>query len=600
MKIRTLWFLLLLGYATSSPGQEPAGSPERRLVRNIAEAKSDSQKIAGMAELGFFFYNVIGDNRKADSISEQALLIAEASHRPELLLMACNKYVVSNDLHQYFDKALQYALKAEQLAEVTNSAEMTYQASRNLVSIYLAGYRYDKALEYSYKSLSIATTNDNQQQKAESYLNIGKSLEGKNQKIEAFRNYINAANIAEKMKKPAILTDTYNALSAFYNFNKIYNKATRYKLMNRDLILRQNPVDSTALMWTEYDLQVIDVTSGNNMVNETNVFRVLNFAKRHGLRRLMNYEIALYRTHLIEANRISELKDFYTSKLPEEWAALPAENPGLSFRLKAVFCEEEKKQDSALLYFEKAKALLASDPNMILQSKFFNRYGRFLARHGFREKAEESFKTSYNLAEKASYLEYMLLASENLESIYASAGDFRQAYNYSSLNKVLTDSISNLSKKDQILVMEIDQETRRREMNAEQEKEETHRRHNLQYMAMIIAIFTVFVILIMLGSMKVPEWIIRMLGFFSFIFLFEFVTLLADHEIHELTSGEPWKIMLIKIFLIAILLPLHHKIEKIVITYLLNHQLLNMTHFSLLTNIRARWRKKKMEEEEQG
>ena len=108
---------------------------------------------------------------------------------------------------------------------------------------------------------------------------------------------------------------------------------------------------------------------------------------------------------------------------------------------------------------------------------------------------------------------------------------------------------------------------------------------------MTIGILTAFVILIMLGSMKVPEWIIRMLGFFSFIFLFEFIVLLADQEIHEITHGEPWKILLIKIFLIAILLPLHHAIEKKVITYLLNHKLLNISQSSLVRSLKNQAKK---------
>lgn len=71
-----------------------------------------------------------------------------------------------------------------------------------------------------------------------------------------------------------------------------------------------------------------------------------------------------------------------------------------------------------------------------------------------------------------------------------------------------------------------------------------------------------------------------MLGFFSFIFLFEFIILLADNSIHHWTHGEPWKILLIKIFLIAFLLPFHHWIEKRVVDYLLNHRLINFSDFS--------------------
>ena len=115
----------------------------------------------------------------------------------------------------------------------------------------------------------------------------------------------------------------------------------------------------------------------------------------------------------------------------------------------------------------------------------------------------------------------------------------------------------------------------------------------MQYTAIIISIISLFVILLMLGSLKVPEWIIRMLGFFSFIFLFEFIVLVADHTILEITHGEPWKILLIKIFLIAILLPIHHWIEKRVIAFLLNPRLVNIARYPLRTKLKEHITKSK-------
>ncbi len=556
-------------------------------------ADNDSLRIEKLSRLAYFYNDYLDDTAMADSLSEQAIQLAETSHRPELLLLACNRYVESNDLHAYYEKALGYALTAEQVSDIMNNAGTAYLTSKNLASVYLAGYQYDKALTYNYKSLSIANTSENIVHKAESYLDIGKSLEGKNQKIEAFRNYMTASSLAEKENNNNLLTACYDRLSSFYNFNKLYTKATRYKLMQRDLVNKKLPVDSVALMWIEYDLQEIDIKSNNDLLNEKNMLNVLYFAMRNRNQRLMNFEIALYRTHLIDADKISLLKDLYQKRFPGEWKKLASGNPGLYCRLKAFFCEDAHQPDSALFYFNKAENILASNPNMILQSKFYNRFGQFLLRHGDKEKALAKFTKSYQTAEKASYFEYMVIASGQLESLYAATGDYLNAYKYSVMNKVLADSITNLSKQDQILVMEIDHETRQRERLAEHDKQETIKRHNLQYTGMTIGILTVFVILIMLSSLKIPAWIIRMMGFFSFIFLFEFIVLLADHKIHEITEGEPWKILLIKIFLIAILLPLHHSIEKRVIAYILNHKLLDINQFPLFIKFRDRVKKVK-------
>jgi hypothetical protein len=76
----------------------------------------------------------------------------------------------------------------------------------------------------------------------------------------------------------------------------------------------------------------------------------------------------------------------------------------------------------------------------------------------------------------------------------------------------------------------------------------------------------------MMGWLAVPASVIRGLGFLSFIFLFEFIILLTDRQISELTHDEPWKVLLIKIALAAILLPLHHWSEHKVIHFLSNRK----------------------------
>jgi uncharacterized membrane protein YhaH (DUF805 family) len=210
-----------------------------------------------------------------------------------------------------------------------------------------------------------------------------------------------------------------------------------------------------------------------------------------------------------------------------------------------------------------------------------------------KDKSIAKFVKSYETAKEASYFDYMLSASKQLESLYAGQGDYKNAYNYAVLNKVLSDSLNNLSKNDQMLILEIDHETRQREINAELEKQSIDRRHYLQYTAIIISIISLFIILLMLGSLKVPQWIIRMLGFFSFIFLFEFIILLADNKIHDITHGEPWKVLLIKIFLIAILLPMHHWIEKRVVALLLHPSLINISKYPLRTKIKEHLTKSK-------
>lgn len=588
VKLKMVNILLVLLTALSLSSQIDPTVHTDKLWKAYQNTTIDSIKIGKLFDIAFFNFDYLGLDKYADSVSQIAIQIAQVSHRPDLEFYAYCRYIESNGLYNNnsYKKALNFALMAEKIALAENNPLMVYKSYKNLITVYLSGYEYNKALEYSYKSLSYSATSDNISLKVESYLNIGRSLDGQNQKIEAFRNYLNALSLAEQIKSINLQIQCNAQLSKYYNMNKLYEKAILYKLSQFELLKKQKPLDSVALMMVKYDLQEIDLNSNNNQLNDKSVQEILDFAKRWKHKRLLKNEIGLVRKHLIEADKIDQLHDFYYLKFPTELQEMEVRDPGLFYRLKAYFAEYEKKPDSALYYFNKAELVLKSNPNKILQSNFYFRFGQFLKNQDLKTNAIEKFTKSFELAKEASFFEFMIRSTSQLESIYADKADFKNAYNYSELNKMLVDSLNNMSKKDQLLAMEIDHETLRRTQAEALEKEAISKRYYLQYSAIIIFIICVFIVLLMLGSLKVPEWIIKMLGFFAFILLFEFITLLADHKIHDLTHGEPWKILLIKIFLIALLLPFHHWVEKRVIAFLLNPNMINISHYPLRSKMK--------------
>jgi hypothetical protein len=156
-----------------------------------------------------------------------------------------------------------------------------------------------------------------------------------------------------------------------------------------------------------------------------------------------------------------------------------------------------------------------------------------------------------------------------------------KAYHFARLNQRYTAALTQANRQDEILMMDMENELRGRELLARQEEARTQHRHNIQYTAIVLLIGFCFMVLALLGSFRVPRWAITGMGYFSFIFFFEFIILIIDHRLHELTHGEPWKILGIKIIIIAILLPLHHWLEHRVVHYLQTHRMINPASFSL-------------------
>jgi hypothetical protein len=132
------------------------------------------------------------------------------------------------------------------------------------------------------------------------------------------------------------------------------------------------------------------------------------------------------------------------------------------------------------------------------------------------------------------------------------------------------DSIETLGKQKDLLNIEIENTNKRVKQQKIDELEATMKRNNLEYLGITAAIATIFIILVLLGVFKFSPAVIKALGFFAFIFLFEFIVLLLDSQIHEITNGEPWKVLGVKIIIIALLLPLHHWLEEKMLHYLTN------------------------------
>jgi len=181
-----------------------------------------------------------------------------------------------------------------------------------------------------------------------------------------------------------------------------------------------------------------------------------------------------------------------------------------------------------------------------------------------------------SIGEQLRSLELQEHAVNNLDSLYQWKGDFKNAFLYNSMYHQLKDSLQKLSKEKDVLSLEIDNENKRKDREAKKIEEEVRRKRNIQYMAITITIAAVFILMVMAGAFSVSRTTIKIMGFFAFIFFFEFIILLCDNQIHDWTGGEPWKVLAIKIGLIAVLLPLHHWLEEKVTHYLATQELLRV------------------------
>ena len=555
------------------------------LKKTLAKADNDAQKVYLLGELAQFYSGT--DNKLSADYGLKALSIAELSRDRRLIARAylrdgsrlLNMAGLADDIEQ----ALRSYEHAEKIARDNGLDEELAYSYCSLSRVYRAKGNYDKAINYNNLALSIAGGSNNDSLKVVAFISMGNTYRARNEKLLSFRTYLEALNVAELSRRDDLLKLAYKSLSESYAGIEDYDKAIDYDLkimaINRkthnlfDLLDDYNNVGRLFTAKKQMDIALtmyenaialadslrFDTYKINTYLNIANMY-FFNDENVKGMQYLQSHPVVL---------------DFFKSA-------------GLNFYLDEGYGSiytAMGKYDSAYYFFRKAEPLIEEKANPFTKYDFYRQFGEFYEAKGDPANAIAYFLKAKKIGETVKDMGLLENCAKNLDTLYDRTGDYRMAYLYNTQYNTYKDSIKSLAKETDMLKLEVDNDNRRRERLAKEEEEATQRRHNIQYMGLTAGLAGLFVALVMLGFFVVSPRTIRALGFFSFIFLFEFIILLADHQIHEWTHGEPWKVLFIKIFLAAILLPLHHWLEHKVIHYLTSRRKLSTQGMSFLGKV---------------
>jgi len=550
------------------------------LWQQYADAATTEQKVRALLTVAQALDSE-NEYAQTDSTLDMAIETSLLSGNDTLMTEAYKWYFRLNNTGDV-EEANEYANTLLSLAKNHNNNEWYYYAYSAISKTNMAAGNTDKAIENINKAFYYAGLNGNDTLKCECFLQWGKCLEQTNNKLDAFRNYLDALNIAQKQQNLQAVSDCYDHLSFFYLLIGNYAQARDYKLKQIALTPKLGITDSSVIMNLQCDLseKYYYNNERNNAEKLTN--RIIAYAIRHNNKRLYKSAISNHSTYLLQNGMFKDLADYYVNQHPGELQEMQRKDSISYYRLMAYVYENNKDITAATTAYAKAEEMVwrKLSTQKIYLSNFLKRYAQFLLRNNSTTLATTKMEQAYNAAQEAHYLPYLIESSRYLDSLYYLQGNVSKAYTYAKHYKQYADEQQAVTKQDAMLQMEIDNETKQRQILAELEAHQTERRHNLQYMGIIVGIVSCFILLTMLGSFKVSRWVIKSLGFFSFIFFFEFIILLADHKIMEITHHEPWKMLGIKIIIISMLLPFHHWLEHKVIHYLIEHKIIDTSRLS--------------------
>jgi len=573
--MKKLYFggLILLGVVATE------AQPQPKIVDSVQQALKNStneeDKFRNTAYLSRIMMTV--NPEKADQYGQELIELAETSRDKGKMVEA---FMVNGDRFSYLAgrkdniiKSISYYNKALDIAkknEMDTSVVRAYLAL-STVNRYLPDY--DKALGFCNQANSYSSLIKNDSITARVSLEYGTVYLNKNEKLLALRNFLSAVRIGEELKSISLRRDGYSSLSFFYAAIGDNDKAI--DMQAKSLKLLETVANQPGMVYRKIE----ELNKIGNLYSYDKDYDMAFFYYEKALAvadsikydpiKPMTYQSIIY--NYIGANQPQKALDYFNAH-PELKDFLRRVNFGNFIdQSYGLIYLRLGKYDSAKYYYSKVGSFFEKDVNSGNKYGYYYQMGMLYLKTGDTEKSIEYFLKAKSIADDIGDLDQMSDVVEKLDSVYQRKGDFRQAYMYASLNTKYKDSLNKLGKEKELMQIEAADEQQRIEKQIKEQEEHIRHKNNIQYIEIIFGIIILFITLAILGMFKVSAGLIRAIGFFVFLMLFEFIFLVFKKNIHSITHGEPLKDLAFMIGLAALLVPLHHWLEHKVLKYLTSH-----------------------------
>ncbi|HUS00494.1 MAG TPA: tetratricopeptide repeat protein [Chitinophagaceae bacterium] len=171
-------------------------------------------------------------------------------------------------------------------------------------------------------------------------------------------------------------------------------------------------------------------------------------------------------------------------------------------------------------------------------------------------------KQGYDIASSNTYIKIIIPPARILKDIYLKLNS-DSALKYTIIYYNAMDSMYGRKKMEEVQTLNFDEEIRQQKIEEDKQKAKEERKHNLQYAAIAIALITFIIVFFLLSrSIIVKTKFIEFFGMLGLLAVFEFINLFIHPYLGHVTNHSPVLMLAVLIAIGALLIPLHHKLEK--------------------------------------
>jgi len=221
------------------------------------------------------------------------------------------------------------------------------------------------------------------------------------------------------------------------------------------------------------------------------------------------------------------------------------------------------KEQLAVEFFRQSFQLNSEVNNVRLLARGYCEFAEHFDRFNQRDSAIYYATKGLVIDRQFNLLVQQLQASTLLTKLYKQENKIDSAFKYQQLMIDTRDNIFSNEKINRMQTLEFNEQLRQQELATEKSKSEEERKQNIQYALIAIGLVTLIILFLFLSRSFITNT--KLIEFFSvmaLLIVFEFLNLLLHPYLERVTHHTPLVMLLALVCVAALLIPLHHRIEK--------------------------------------
>ncbi len=371
--------------------------------------------------------------------------------------------------------------------------------------------------------------------------------------------------IAQQLNYDSLLAISYNWIGGYFLFT-IGDNTTALEYFFKGLPLAERTKDKRRISSYYFDIS----NCYSNLSNTEEAIKHL----RMGAANLPDPQSSMY-DYMLRQFQVGMALNFITLNLPDSALHFAQALNETNLRLKNISFEAYANNlfgsiygqlgdnELAETFFKKANKLADSSAFYLTKLAIKSAYAKFLLTNNRNTEAKEIARKLNQLGMQINNNQIKLTSAILLKKAFENMHNSDSAYFYLQMESSLKDSIFSQNNINKIQTMAFNEQLRLIDEKSRVVEEEIQRKLNLQYALIALSIITLIILYLLLSRSFITNTkLIEFFGVIALLIVFEFLNLLLHPFLVKVTDHSPILMLLILVGIAAMLVPLHHRVEK--------------------------------------